>query len=279
MLIAEVRPVEKPPSAFTVSSDESSQFASSLLLAAAAIAQRSAAPCSERVEAARVSDGYLQMTLRWLRAAGFEVSGKGEFTVHPGSPRPLPPVPGDWSSLGYLLLLAWAVRGTVNRMSDPSLHPDGAIVAALASVGLTVHANGSVSGTLRGQLEVSALACPDSIPTLAALALMLPGQSHFSDCAILRSKESDRLEGICALARAAGASTRVEGDQLTVLPGTRVRALRFDSHGDHRMAMSAATLAALAKVPLALRGMDCVKKSFPGFWTELAKTPVVVERL
>ena len=277
VLIAEVIPQNQLPESFRVSTDESSQFASSLLLGAAAIAHRSGRACRVAVDGARVSDGYLQMTIRWLQAAGFEVDG--EFSVRWRAPLPLPPLPGDWSSLGYLLLLAWAARGSVTRMSDPSLHPDGAIVAALSSVGLTVHLNGTVTGALRGQLEVSALDCPDSIPTLAAVACVLSGPSRFTDCGVLRGKESDRIEGIAALARAAGASTRVDGEELTVIPGTRVRSLRFDSHGDHRMAMSAATLAALAKVPLALRGMDCVKKSFPGFWTELAKTPVVVERL
>ncbi len=279
VLIAEVQPLAQLPAGFTVSSDQSSQFASSLLLAAAAICERRDSPCGVRVEGARVSDGYLQMTLRWLRAAGFEVSGDGDFSVKRGAAKGLPPIPGDWSSLGYLLLIAWAARGTVARMSEPALHPDGAIVRALALVGLTVHGDGSVTGALRGQLEVSALTCPDSIPTLAAVACVLQGPSRFSDCGILRGKESDRVEGICALVRASGGSTRVEGETLTVLPGTRVRALRFDSHGDHRMAMSAASLAALAKVPLALRGMDCVAKSFPGFWAELAKANVAVERL
>lgn len=45
----------------------------------------------------------------------------------------------------------------------------------------------------------------------------------------------------------------------------------FDSRGDHRLAMAAGALAAIARVPLTLRGADCVKKSFPGFWRELAR--------
>ena len=36
--------------------------------------------------------------------------------------------------------------------------------------------------------------------------------------------------------------------------------------------MAAGTLAAIAHVPLKLRGGACVKKSFPGFWRELALT-------
>jgi len=271
-LLAEVRALDPLPQAFTVSSDQSSQFASSLLLGAAAVAHRTQRPCAVRVEGARVSDGYLQMTVRWLRAAGFEVKGDGDFTVRWVAARPLPEIPGDWSSLGYLLLIAWSADARVARLSDPALHPDGAIVAALASVGLTVHDDGRVIGALHGHLDVSARRCPDSIPTLAALACVLPEPSRFSDCEILRGKESDRVEGIIALARAAGATTHLERDTLTLSPPARVGPLQLDSRDDHRLAMAAGTLAAISHAPLRLRGPECVKKSFPGFWRELALT-------
>ncbi len=257
-----------------MSSDESSQFASSLLLGAAAVARRSGVPCTVNVVGARVSDGYLQMTVRWLRAAGFEVKGEPGFEVRLLAARALPELPGDWSSLGYLLLIAWAVEARVARLSEPALHPDGALVAALSTVGLSVLEDGRVLGALRGHLDVSARACPDSIPTLAALACVLAEPSRFTDCGILRGKESDRLEGISALVGAAGGSVQHEGEVLTVTPPGHVRALEFDSRGDHRLAMAAGTLAALARVPLRLRGASCVKKSFPGFWRELAKAGV-----
>jgi 3-phosphoshikimate 1-carboxyvinyltransferase len=276
VLIAEVRPVDRLPSAFTVSTDESSQFASSILLAAAAIAHRSGKPCKVRLEGARVSEGYLQMTVRWMTAVGFDVSP--ELTVAWNAARPLPPIPGDWSSIGYLLLFAWTSGGRVLNLSNPALHPDGGLIGALASVGLVVSADGSVNGTLGGALDVSAKPFPDSIPTLVALACVLPSASRFSECAILRGKESDRLEACAALARAGGAIAVIENETLTVTPGT-VPALRFDCGGDHRMAMAAAVLAALAKVPLALKGAQSVRKSFPGFWTEALKAGVEAEVL
>ena len=268
--LADVRALDPLPGSFTVSSDQSSQYASSLLLGAAAIAHRTARPCTVRVEGARVSDGHLQMTIRWVRAAGFEVRGDSELLVTWVAPRVLPEIPGDWSSLGYLLLIAWAGDGRVSRLSNPSLHPDGAIVAALSTVGLTVHDDGRVIGAVHRHLDVSARHFPDSIPTLAALACVLPEASVFSDCGILRGKESDRVEGITALAQAAGAKVHLENETLTLTPPTKVRALELDSRDDHRLAMAAGTLAAIARVPLKLRGASCVKKSFPGFWRELA---------
>lgn len=267
-VLADVRAFDALPASFTVSSDHSSQYASSLLLGAAAIAHRTGRACAVKIEGARVSDGYLQMTTRWLRAAGFDPAG-----VKFLGPRPLPPIPGDWSSLGYLLLIAWATDAQVDRLSDPALHPDGAIVDVLSSVGLTVKEDGRVFGALHGRLDVSARNFPDSIPTLVALACVLREQSVFRDVAILRGKESDRVEGVVALARAVGSEAAVAGDVLTITPGP-AQAIAFDSRGDHRLAMAAATLSALAKVPLQLTGADCVKKSFPGFWREVGKVGV-----
>ena len=273
-LLADVRALEPLPASFTVTSDASSQYASSLLLGAAAIAHRTQRPCAVRVEGARVSDGYLQMTVRWIRAAGFEVRGDSTFTVKWDAPRVLPEVPGDWSSIGYLLLAAWAHDAQVARLSDPSLHPDGAIVAALATVGLTVRDDGHVIGALLGHLDVSAARFPDSIPTLAALACVLPEPSRFTDCSILRGKESDRADGIVALATAAGAKAWLDGDTMHLVPKGQIASIVFDSRDDHRLAMAAGTLATLARVPLRLKGPDCVTKSFPGFWRELSKLGV-----
>jgi len=273
-LLADVRALDPLPTSFTVVSDASSQYASSLLLGAASIAHRTNRPCSVRVEGARVSDGYLQMTVRWLRAAGFDVRGDSTFTVKWEAARPLPEIPGDWSSIGYLLLAAWAHDAQVARLSDPSLHPDGAIVAALATVGLTVRDDGHVIGALHGALDVSAARFPDSIPTLAALACVLREPSRFTDCSILRGKESDRADGIIALATAAGASAWLDRDTLHLVPSGQIASIVFDSRDDHRLAMAAGTLATLARVPLRLKGAGCVAKSFPGFWRELAKLGV-----
>ena len=95
--------------------------------------------------------------------------------------------------------------------------------------------------------------------------------SIFRRTKILRHKESDRLAGIRELIKTS------EGDEtLTVRPGS-VSPFRFDPHDDHRLAMSAAVLARLHDVKLTLRGMNCVAKSFPAFWTEAAESGLEVE--
>ena len=83
-------------------------------------------------------------------------------------------------------------------------------------------------------------------------------------------------QAIGALLGAAGLSSKLEGEDLTVFPGT-AHDLSFDAHDDHRLAMSSAVLARLHGVHLRLRGKESVAKSFPHFWTEAAEAGAQVE--
>jgi 3-phosphoshikimate 1-carboxyvinyltransferase len=148
------------------------------------------------------------------------------------------------------------------------------VVEQLASVGVTLHADGRVTGDARGHLTCSATRCPDAILTLAALACVLPEPSVFTEVGILRLKESDRVEALISMVHAAGGSTSLEGERLTVTPPRTPTPMKLSTRDDHRVAMSAATLAVLLGVSCELNEADCVKKSFPLFWDELAKTGV-----
>jgi 3-phosphoshikimate 1-carboxyvinyltransferase len=261
---------------FRIDARRSSQYASSLLLAAAALTRREGRTWTVELESGSASEGYLDMTIGWLGRFGLTVrrSGfrMGVRSVH--SPASIPAVPGDWSSIAYLLLIAWATGGRVAHVDLQAPHPDRAIVRVLSELGLSLVPEESglrVEGRARSGLTASGAECPDLLPTLAALACVLPGDSTLDEVGILRHKESDRLEGIRALVRAIGGETTLEGEALRITPPAQPQAsFRFDARGDHRMAMSAATLAVLARASLTLEDPECVGKSFPGFWEELA---------
>jgi 3-phosphoshikimate 1-carboxyvinyltransferase len=270
---------------FSVDSRESSQFATSLLLACASLQRQENRPWSIALFGRAASAGYLAMTVSWLERTGFTVEADRPRITVAGwkAPASLPQVPGDWSSLAYLLLIAWKTGGTAVRADTSVAHPDRAIVRFLEAVGLEVDVaqDGSarVKGSARGWLRASAAECPDLIPTLCALACVLPEPSHFEDIGILRDKESDRREGIRSLVTAAGGKARVDGGTLVVEPPTaKVPFLDVDSRGDHRLALSAATLACLLGTPLRVTEPDCVEKSFPGFWDELSAAGASVRR-
>jgi 3-phosphoshikimate 1-carboxyvinyltransferase len=263
---------------FAVAGRESSQFASSLLLAAAALARRAGRAWVVELEDVPASAGYLELTSTWLERFGFRVARAPRRIVVDGWAEPAAPatVPGDWSSVGYLLLAAWRTGGRVIDVDLAAAHPDRAVVRVLGEIGLAVESTGptevAVRGTPTGGLTASGAECPDLLPTLAALACVLPGPSVLHAVEILRHKESDRFEGVRALVRAAGGRAEIapDGSLRIEPPSAPPAALEVHSRGDHRMAMSAAILAVLTGAPLALHEPDCVSKSFPRFWDELA---------
>jgi 3-phosphoshikimate 1-carboxyvinyltransferase len=258
----------------SVDAHESGQFLSSVLLAAAALSRREQRPWEVSAVDAVASEGYVGLTIDWLRAGGWQVGGSENFfTLEAGpAPRSLPEVPGDWSSLGYLLLLAWKSGSRVMRVDVTSRHPDAAMVSILAAAGLTLTPDGYVRGQLKSGVSATAEKCPDLIPTLVALACVAPTPSVFYSVGILRAKESDRLAGVLALAQQGGARAELQGETLVVTPGPRpTRALTILTHHDHRLAMAGATLAALLSSSAHIDDVSCVSKSFPRFFEELGQ--------
>jgi 3-phosphoshikimate 1-carboxyvinyltransferase len=268
---------------FRARADLSSQIATSLLLAAANRAHREGRAWEVELQGPVASTGYLEVTTRWLATAGFRVTTKGgRHSVASGEPpRSLPALPADWSSGAYLLIAAWRSGGTVAGLDPRATHPDRAIVQLLGEVGLEVHCSADHTWTVKGNasagLRASAADCPDLVPTLVALACVLPGPSTFTELGILRSKESDRVAGALEIARAGGAQASIEGSELRLSPRPRpAGSLRLSSQGDHRLAMAASTLAVCLEEEIALEGWECVRKSFPAFFRELSHIGVTV---
>lgn len=275
---------------FAISSEVSSQFVTSLLLAAAGLVVREGRPWRVELRGPVASAGYLELTLDWLRRMGFSLDVEpGAVTVTGGErPSGAISVPGDWSSLAYLLLVGWRTGAAVGRVDRRIAHPDRAILDVLAEAGLTVddlddhddlHDRGSAV-KVRGEpirgVHASGRTCPDLLPTVAALACVLPSASTITDVSILRHKESDRLAGVEELVRAGGGHTRLRDDTLTIEPGRVPARITLASRHDHRMVMSATVLAALAGATLVIDDVACVEKSFPSFWIEMAKVGVKV---
>jgi 3-phosphoshikimate 1-carboxyvinyltransferase len=266
---------------FRVPGAQSSQYASSLLLGCAALFLREKRPWSVEIQGPLTSAGYLELTVSWMRRFGFTVEETpSRFTVTAHQPsKSAPPMPGDWSSLGYLLLIAWRTGGSVERADPSSAHPDQAILRLIQPAGLTPVPGSDLTMRVEGQardgLTASGKECPDLLPTLAALACVLPRPSTLHDVSILRLKESDRLEGIRTLVSAYGGNTTLEGETLTITPPAAPPAhFEMDSRGDHRLAMVSATLSILSGARLTLTGPECVEKSFPGFWRQVERVGV-----
>jgi 3-phosphoshikimate 1-carboxyvinyltransferase len=115
---------------------------------------------------------------------------------------------------------------------------------------------------------------PDTVPTLAVLALFAEGTTTIQNVRSLRLKETDRLSALARELRKLGAKVTELPDGLVIdAPAASFTTKhsagavppRIDTYNDHRMAMSFA-LAGLRVPGLIINDPDCVGKTFPGFF-------------
>ena len=112
----------------------------------------------------------------------------------------------------------------------------------------------------------------DEIPILAIAAAFAKSPSVFKGLDELRVKESDRLTKTQELLELAGCESKIDGDDLIIEGGLKVaKSFKYDSVGDHRLAMAASVLAKYADGPCEIINADCAAVSFPNFYEELEK--------
>jgi len=228
-------------------------------------------------------------TEEMLAEAGADISvepwGEGRVvSVRASSLQAVPrTVPGDPSASAFFVVAGCVVPGSdvavAGVYSGPARLGYVSVLQRMgADVVLEPEATGTAtirarSGRLRAT-EVAASEIPslDEVPALAVAAAVAEGTTVFTDVGELRVKEVDRLAAVAHMVEAFGATAAVKGDTLSITGvGGPLRGARFDSRGDHRMAMAAA-VAALAAGPAErslVTGFDAVKTSYPGFADDL----------
>ena len=122
-----------------------------------------------------------------------------------------------------------------------------------------------------GFAEISVKDTPDLFPILAVVAACFDG-ARFYDVGRLRLKESDRLAAMSEELAKCGVAFDFGDNCVTVKGKPKAPSVPLFSHNDHRVAMALAVL--LTTVGGTLDGAECVSKSFPDFWHELAKAGI-----
>ncbi|MGO9477906.1 MAG: 3-phosphoshikimate 1-carboxyvinyltransferase [Limisphaerales bacterium] len=111
----------------------------------------------------------------------------------------------------------------------------------------------------------------DSIMTAVVLAPFSIKAVHFADLGRLRVQETERVVALRTELTRCGAKVVEEGDTLTVYP-SKLHGAEIETYNDHRMAMCFAILG--LKVPgIKIKNPVCVKKTFPNFFQKLAALP------
>jgi 3-phosphoshikimate 1-carboxyvinyltransferase len=260
----------------TIQNTESSQYISSLLLAA---------PYAEdgvviNLEGVIVSRPYIEMTLQVMADFGVQVKevNTGSYVVPCGAGYKGREynVEGDASSASYFFLAAMLCKGTVrvHNMNPNSRQGDLKILDLLKNIGGDVTWGDTWIEVLgddmkTGDLVIDMGDMPDMVPTIAVLSAFRQGTTKIDRVAHLRIKESNRLAALVIELNKIGATAREEGDSLMISGGELHRA-KIETYNDHRIAMSFA-VAGLVVPGIAIQNPRCVDKSFPGFWDELKK--------
>ena len=226
-----------------------------------------------------VSKPYIDMTVAVMRRFGANVEADGyqQFRVagcqgyqSPGSAL----VEGDASSATYFLAAA-AIRGGTVRVQGvglSSVQGDVRLADVLEQMGAPVQRGEDWIEVGRGDLrgvDLDLNHIPDAARTVATAALFAQGQTTIRNVGNWRVKETDRLAAMAAELRKVGARVEEGPDYLKITPPERITPAAIDTYNDHRMAMSF-SLAALGDAPITINNPDCVSKTFPDYFQQLA---------
>ncbi len=111
----------------------------------------------------------------------------------------------------------------------------------------------------------------DSIMTAIVISPLGFAPVRFTDLARLRVQECERVVALRTELTKCGAKVIEEGDTLTVYP-SKLHGAEIETYNDHRMAMCFAILG--LKVPgIKIKNPACVKKTFPNFFQKLEAQP------
>jgi len=259
----------RPGARCTVSIEDSSQFASALMLCAGS-GDWTIAVDGENAE----ESPYVHMTSELIKA--FPAAG-GAFQIEPDASSGSYFWGAGWLMLRDALAASGGDTGIrrletdfVARLNDPRQLPSLEMRHWPESRWQfderfpTVFSEGR--DTISRETELG-----DSIMTAIVLAPLTGAPQQFTDLGRLRVQECERVFALRTELIKCGAKVEESGDTLTVYPST-LHGAEIETYNDHRMAMCFAILG-LKVSGVRIHNPVCVKKTFPNFFQKLAAPP------
>lgn len=196
-------------------------------------------------------------------------------------------VPGDISSAAYFIAAGLIVPGSEILIKNVGINPtrDGLIRVCQSMqaditllnkrenggepvADLLVRHSNLKAATIEGEIIPTLI---DEIPMIAVMACFAEGTTIIKDAAELKVKESDRIAVMVDNLSRMGAHITATDDGMIIEGGYPLHGAVIDSHLDHRIAMSFAIAALAAEGETEILDADCVKISYPNFYTDLFK--------
>lgn len=194
-------------------------------------------------------------------------------------------VPGDISSAAYFIAAGLLVPGSALLIRNVGINPtrDG-LLRAVQAMGAKIQMQNSyrtggepaadllvTESSLKGTTIEGAMipTLIDELPVIAVLSCFAQGTTVIRDAAELKVKESNRIDTMVNNLTAMGAKIEATDDGMIIEGGHPLHGAVVDSNLDHRVAMSLAVAALMADGETDIRGADCVRISYPGFFETL----------
>jgi len=196
-------------------------------------------------------------------------------------------IPGDLSSAAYWVAAAVLRPGSELELPGVGLNPTRtAILSCLREWGADIRVGqadeqlGEPVGTLYvrggsdplagGRIEASEVpGLIDELPLLAAIGALTSNGVEIRGAQELRVKESDRIAATVAGLKSLGAQVKEYPDGLAVAGSQRLRGGTVDAVGDHRIALTFATVALAASAPIRVVDAAAAAVSYPEFFDQI----------
>lgn len=268
------------PVSVSLSGKASSQFVSGLLMAATRLPH----PLEVHIPEPIPSAPYVQMSVDILRIFGADIEADNtlqHFRITPGLENPDTfMIPADSSSASYPLAYSMLARTPMHfpNYGARTFQGDEQFLYILTDFGARIERTGDAltihpPDTFTGRKTYDFSSMPDVSMTGMILAALREGETTFTGLHSLRVKECDRIaamkEGFLNL----GFTCSDTPDTLTITGNPNIhlpKNVTINAHDDHRIAMCFGVLRAALGADFEITDPECVSKSWPDFWLDLA---------
>lgn len=250
----------------------SSQFITGLLFVLPLLAGDSKIIVTTELE----SKGYVDLTIDILSKFSVQIENLGYKEFHIKGNQKYKArnyrVEGDFSQAAF-----WLVAGILGKeiqcedMNVNSLQGDRVIIDFIRKMGGNISIEQGEIKTKKSKTEgitIDAANCPDLVPILAVLASLSYGTTKIINAGRLRIKECDRLKAMATELTKLGGDVVETEDGLIIRGKENLTGGTVDSYNDHRIAMALSVASIRCIQPVILTNSDCVKKSYPEFYSD-----------
>ncbi|MEA3307842.1 MAG: 3-phosphoshikimate 1-carboxyvinyltransferase [Elusimicrobiota bacterium] len=233
-------------------------------------------------------------TEKMLRLFGIKIkTGNKRIILNPGEPKAKNiKIPGDTSSAAPFIISACLIEGKSLSVKNCLLNPIRmGFIKALKRMGagISFEIKNSIKEIKAGEEPLGDLSVKykklksvnikkseiagliDEIPLIALAATQAKGITRICGIGELKHKESDRIKSIISLIRGIGGKIKYENEGFIIRGGQKLKGGISFKTSDHRIAMTAAAASLICEKPIKIINKNCVKKSYPNFFSDFNK--------